>query len=247
MLLYMARKGTVRLTRKIKNYASKAKSKTMGQLLKYAVRPPANQPHLFKRLGQKIQMYVSAAGAIAYAGTDSGFAISSMSADSLTGCYQFGWSHSFSLDNVVGYQDFTNLFDRYKIVAVKYKIMFQCNNAQVQGSQVLPILHYVKDEDDVAIPTALSSINQKALCKVKVLGATTMMSYYIKPKISKTIYNSALTSAYSVDKAPYINATYPSAPHYGIKAWVNQVYAVAANNTAITVEPVYYISCRDPQ
>lgn len=240
----MPRKGVIRGTRKIKNVA---KAKTMGKLLKYAVRPPISQAHLFKRLGEKTIIYVNGAGTVAYSGSDAGFAISSMSSDSLTGCYQFGWSHSFSLNNVVGNGDFTTLFDRYKIVAVKYKIMFQCNTAAVNGSQVLPILHYVKDEDDVTIPTSLSSINQKALCKVRVMGATTMISYYIKPKVAKAVYQSALLTAYSVDKAPYINSSYNSAPHYGIKAWMNQVYAVAANNTAITIEPVYYISCRDPQ
>lgn len=220
---------------------------SMGKLLKYSLSKVSNKPHLFKRLGQKTIVYVNGAGTIAYSGSDTGFAISSMTADQLTGCYQFGWSHTFSLNNVLGTTDFTNLFDRYKITGVKYKIMFQCNTAAVQGSQVLPILHYVKDEDDNNIPSSLNDINQKQLCKVKVMGATTMISYFIKPKVAKDIYQSAIATSYAVEKAPYINSTYATTPHYGLKAWMNQVYAVAANNTAVTIEPVYYIACRDPQ
>lgn len=227
--------------------------KSYGKLMKYSSNLSfKNMPHHFKRLGKKTIIYVTGAGTIGWSpatgsSQDTGLNISSVYADQLTGCYQFGWSHNFQLNNVVGNSDFINLFDRYRITGVKYRIMYQCNMAAVQTTAVLPIMHYVRDEDDSTAPTDLSDINQKELCKVKILGATTMVSYYIKPKVASDVYQGVASTGYAVKSAPYINSSFPTVQHYGIKVWLNQIYAVAANNTAITIEPVYYLSCRDPQ
>lgn len=226
----------------------KQMKRSYGGLLKMSnLKAIASLPHAFKRLGQKTTVWVNGAGSITSSTSDTGITFSSLTADNLAGCYQFGWSHNFQLGNVVGSTDFINFFDRYKISGIKYKIMFQSNTASVGGSSVLPIIHYCKDDDDATVPTALTDLNQKSNLKTRVLGSTTLISYYIKPAIAETVYQSGVASAYGVRRPMYINMTYPAVQHYGIKAWVNQVFATTANNVAITIEPEYYLVCRDPQ
>lgn len=210
----------------------------------------ANITHRFKRLGAKSIIYVAGSGVIGtngYPSNDTGLSLSAVSADSLTGCYQFGWSHDFRLINMSGSTEFTQLFDKYKITGIKYKIMYQCNDAQVAGSQVLPIIHYCVDSDDTTTPSNLGSVQERANTKVKVLGNTQTVSFFVRPKVAATLYQSAISSGYEVRKAPFINSSYPSIPHYGVKIWLNNVYMVTANNTAFTIEPTYYLALKDVQ
>jgi hypothetical protein len=228
--------------RKFRRYRRKAR--------KTNIRAIVNKTHMFKRFGIKSIIFINGVGSISSAGqpsTDSGLTLSSVTADSLTGCYQFGWSHQFALINSLQYNEFTQLFDKYKIVAVKYKIMYQCNQAAVAGSSVLPIIHYVSDSDDAAVPITYTDVTAKSSCRSKVLGNTQVVTMTIKPHVADEIYQSALTTAYGVRKAPYINTQYPSVPHYGVKVWMNNVLMAASNNTAITVEPTYILALRDVQ
>jgi len=77
------------------------------------------------------------------------------------------------------------------------------------------------------------------------MGNTQYVVQKIKPKVAGQIYQSAIATGYSVIKAPYINSTYSTVPHYGIKFWLNNVYMSSTNNTAITIEPEYIFACKD--
>lgn len=209
-----------------------------------------SKTHMFSRLGLKTIVYITGAGTIGSTGspsTDSQFTLSSVSADSLTGCYQFGFSHAFSLINCIQYNEFTALFDRYKIVGIKYKLMYQCNDAQVSGLQVLPIITYAHDLDDNAVPSVYTDVASKSLSKTRVMGNTQVIVTYIKPKIAGQLYQSAISTGYSVEKSQYINTAYPSVPHYGIKFWLNNVYMSGSNNTAFTIQPEYILAMKDVQ
>lgn len=212
--------------------------------------PISKRIHTFRRLGAKTIIYITGAGAISSQGspsTDSGFTLSSVLSDALTGCYQFGFSHNFQMVNVVQPTDLTQLFDRYKIVGVKYRVYYHCNDAAVQGLQVLPLVHYSMDTDDSAAPTNLETVQAKGDCKTKVLGNNQYIQAYIKPKVAIPVYRTGASNAYDVERSKWINSSYTDVQHYGIKFWLNQVYMASSNNTAITIEPVYYIRCMDSQ
>jgi len=240
---FSSRKTGRRATRKFNRRSTRSKR----TLKKTKI---ANLTHRFRRLGAKSIIYISGAGSVGsngYPNNDTGLSVSSVAADTLTGCYQFGWSHEFKLANMVGSTEFTSLFDKYKITGIKYKIMYQCNDAAVQGSQVLPIIHYAVDSDDSSTPSTLGAVQERANCKSTVLGNTQVISFFFKPKVATMVYNGVASTGYAVSKSPYINSSYPSVPHYGVKIWMNNVYMVTSNNTAITVEPTYYLALRDPQ
>lgn len=236
----MARTMKSKKTYKKRAYKRKAK----------LYRAIANNTHRFRRNGTKSIIYVSGPGAVGSNGhpsNDTGLSLSAVSADNLTACYQFGWSHDFRLVNAVGSTEFTSLFDKYKITGIKYKIMYQCNDAQVAGSQVLPIIHYAVDTDDTSTPASLTAVQERSNVKTKVLGNTQTISFFLRPKVASSLYQSSISTGYAVTKAPYINSTYSSVPHYGVKVWMNNVYMVTANNTAITIEPTYYLALKDVQ
>lgn len=236
----MARTMKSKQTYKKRAYKRKAK----------LYRSIANSTHRFRRLGTKSIIYVAGAGTIGQNGhpsNDTGLSLSAVSADNLSACYQFGWSHDFRLVNAVGSTEFTTLFDKYKITGIKYKIMYQCNDAQVAGSQVLPIIHYAVDTDDSSTPASLTAVQERSNTKSKVFGNTQTISFFLRPKVAASLYQSSISTGYEVKKAPYINSSYASIPHYGVKVWMNNVYMVTANNTAITIEPTYYLALKDVQ
>jgi len=83
--------------------------------------------------------------------------------------------------------------------------MYQCNQASVAGSSVLPIIHYVSDSDDAAAPVIYTDVTSKSTCRTKVMGNTQTISMYVKPHVADEIYNNTISTAYGVRKAPYIN------------------------------------------
>lgn len=229
---------------KIRKFKSRA-----GKATRWLTTIP-NRTHMFRRVGVKTMIYVTGAGTITYVGDpglDSGITLSTVYSDTITNFYQFGWSHNFRLQNVLAPTDFTNLYDRYKIVGVKYRIFYHQNQAQVQGAQMLPLMHFSLDSDDSTAPGSLSAVSAKGDCKTKVLGNQQYIQMYIRPKVAGSLYQSGVTAAYDVEKSKWINSTYPAVEHYGIKTWLNNVYMAVGVNTAISIEPVYYIACKDSQ
>lgn len=243
----MAPKGAKSLRTMQKSKIRKFKSK-FAKATQW-LRTIPNRTHMFRRIGARTLIYANGVGSIAVSGTpftDSGITLSSVSSDVLTGCYQFGWSHYFSLNNITTTSDFTSLFDRYKIVGVKYRIYYHQNSADVSGGQLLPMIQYSIDNDDAAAPSSIASITSRGDCKTKILGGQQYISLYIRPKVATTAFQSGVSSAYAVDKAKWINSAYPNVEHYGIKVWCNNVFLNSTNtNHAFSIEPVYYLAMRD--
>jgi len=203
--------------------------------------------YVFRRQGLLMRITQSGLNTINSAtdGNGSMFTLAS-AADSMTNTIQWGNSFVFKLSSIVDQNDFVNLFDRYKIVGVKLKIMYQAESASAGGLGVLPIFNYAIDNDDAAIPSSLNTIMSKQRSKSVVLTANRPISIYVKPKVAVAVYQSLLTG-YSSQSSQFINATYPDVQHYGLKTWINNFYAPGGANNQITIQPTYYIACRDPQ
>lgn len=207
-----------------------------------------NRVHMFKRMGQISRITVTGVGAIGNSGFDGNGSqfLTGVTADSMANNYQFGASYVFKLSSVIDSGDFTQLYDKYKITGIKVRIMWQCNQAGVSGTAVLPILSYSVDHDDAALPSSLYQITTKGTSKVKVLGQRNYVDVYIRPKVAGALYQSLLTG-YSSVKAPFINSTYPDVQHYGLKFWLNNVYMAAGINNQFEIQPTYYIACKESQ
>lgn len=212
----------------------------------------ASRTHLFRRLGQPMRLYQSGQNTWAIGGYDGtgSLQVGALGSDGLTNTVQLGASFQFKLESVQTPSDFTTLFDRYKILGVKLKFMYQCDSASVGGLNIMPIINYCYDNDDASVPSSSATVIQKGACKTRVLTANREFSVYIKPKVANAIYQTGVSSvipAYSSSNAPWINCDYMSAPHYGLKMWINNLYSPLGANNQITIQPVYYLALKDSQ
>lgn len=220
----------------------------------YRKRKFVTQTHLIRRQGALIRITQTGnagtpATAITLPASGNGScAISAVGSDNMANTVQFGNSYVFKLSSVIDYTDMTALFDRYKIVGVKLKIMYQASEATPGGAGVLPIFNYAWDYDDSNVPSGLTVVNTKASARSLVLSANRPVSVFIKCKVPTTINNPAnIDSGFAVARPMWINAAYPDCSHFGFKTWVNNFYAPTGANNQITVQPTYYLALKDPQ
>lgn len=164
--------------------------------------------------------------------------------------YRFGAVCYFKLSNVLQASDLTALYDRYKIVGIKWKIIPLSNMASVNGQGLIPTMLYKVDYDDTATPILDQDLRVKAGCKEVRLDRP--RSIYFKPKIADTVLGSSGSAAFAVPRnTPYLNMSYPDVPHYGLKLFFRDVNLSSSTgssiNTCFRVETTYYVACKDPQ
>lgn len=169
------------------------------------------------------------------------------------GLYNFGAVGYFKLTNVLQYTDLTALYDRYKINAIKWKIIPASNMASVNGQGLIPSMVYHVDYDDDATPSSDADVRVKAGAKEVRLDRP--RTIFFKPKLANMIAGASIaptsSTALSVPmNSQYINCTYPAVPHYGLKMFfrnVNLMPGSSAINTQFRVETTYFLSLKDPQ
>lgn len=166
----------------------------------------------------------------------------------LVGYYDVGLSQWFQLSDLPSYSDFTSLYDRYRITGVKLKITYLSNQAAVNSLSVLPVLNYAIDYDDNSVPSSESTMQEKQDVKTKVLLANKPISIYIKnPKVQAAVLNNAGTFDAAMVTNGFVNCTYPTTKHNGLKMWISSIYSNAGSQCALRIVPTYYLALKDPQ
>lgn len=168
-------------------------------------------------------------------------------AGALTGCWDFTMASQFQLSSVIDAADLTSLYDRYKIVGVSLKIHYLHNSSFIPGQANLPTLYYAFDGDDANVPATPTDVAVKGYCKSRVLNANRPTVVYIKPRITKEIYNSPLTTGFSSEKACWLDCASSGIPHFGLKMAITDWVGGADNNNALRIQPTYYLQLRDTQ
>lgn len=160
-----------------------------------------------------------------------------------------GFAFQFNLSSLPNVAEFSNLFDRYKIMGVKLRVMFLQNSQDVGTSTTLsiPIIHYVYDCDDASSPTSESEMLQKNFLKTRRLDKP--FNYYLKPKATSEVFASPSSTGYAVSKAMWIDMNSPNIPHFGLKAWISNGQATPSSTVIgrFRIYATYYIALRDPQ
>lgn len=209
--------------------------------------------HMIKRLGEPIFCQNQASGipgilqpTLTQDGLGS-FTLGSITPDTtMTNSVSFGMGASFQLKSVLDASDLTQLFDRYKIVGVKLKFLLQNNNADIGSSQMLPVMYVAFDGDDANVPVTYDQVLSKSYCKTHILTGNRELKAYYKPRITKEVYNSPLTTGYTSEKACWIDCNSSGIPHYGVKFWIAN-WNISTVNQVLRVQPVYYLALKDPQ
>lgn len=152
----------------------------------------------------------------------SGNIVTSVTSDTFTN--QF-----FALSSVPNYTEFTNLYDQYKINAVKVTLIPRGNTAEITASSGASTVFQgqsvgvfsVIDYDDTAV---LANINEACQYQnMKMTRATQQHSRYLKPRfnlLSVTNQGTGATGA-SQNTRGWLDCDYINVPHYGVK-WALQ-------------------------
>lgn len=153
-------------------------------------------------------------------------------------------------DLATSINEYTALFDRYKLNAVKVTWVIGVNCAyEGSGGSFLPRIHTAIDYDDSNPPLTLDDLMQYTSYKMSSFtGSKLKISRYIKPRMAGLVYKSGISNAYSVLKPSWVDLTSADVPHYGIKYCIE---TGGANGTAppaatlISQYRTYYFQVRD--
>jgi len=215
-----------------------------------------SKSHIFKRVCNVVQITNTGRGLPIITTTTGGWQIGNYATSAFGTTTQFGLSASFRLNDVTNPSEFTALFDRYKIVGVKLKYMYQSTTSTNSGvvSNVFPIINVAFDGDDATLPSSEVEVQQKGYCKTHLLTPTRPFKTYWTPRVDKTIYSAGALPAYTSERSCWIDCNSSLVEHYGLKAWITSwpfdSSILGSEQSAwgeLTIQPTYYLAFKDSQ
>lgn len=144
-----------------------------------------------------------------------------------------GWN--FSLNDLPGYTELTNLFDYYKITGVLVRVMpykqTDSNSTGSTNNSYNPPIFYAVDHSDNAAPTAVSQILEYEDHKIAQLW--TGFKVFVRPKFA---------DATSAMRDGWVACDNTSQNWYGLKLAIPPCGA-----TQMYVTMTYYVKFKDPK
>lgn len=163
------------------------------------------------------------------------------------GTFDIPFAMRFSLAQILGASDITNFCDRYKLTKSVIRIYFNSNVNSLLSPSSLPQLSYCVDSDDAGLPTT-ASLREKMGTKIKYFNTRNMIQITVYPKPTTEVYSNGIVTAYSPGKSMWLNTTYPSVEHYGLKGILQNVNLPAsANSIGFKYDVTHTILGRDFQ
>lgn len=149
--------------------------------------------------------------------------------------------HTFALDQLPTFSEFINLYDQYRICAVKMKIFPSFNMNQVTGTAALAngitdlgrVWTVIDHDDDTAFPASAAGLDAiREYQNVKCTRGNRIHSRYFKPSCLTDIQDSGGATAAAPKFKQWISTQNPSVPHYAIKIFYD---SDVSNGSAFTV------------
>nr|WAE42873.1 MAG: capsid protein [Cressdnaviricota sp.] len=154
---------------------------------------------------------------------------------------------TFKLSDVPNAADFTNLFDQYRIVAVKCRFYPQSNsfNAVISGTpNYSGMFYYTIDHDDSGTLSSLAAALEYNSCKMT--NVYHPISVFFRPKIASTAIDSsaAVQPALIGGRSPWLDCDYNNIQHYALKTIWGQSIGLITNMLPVFT---YYMQFKDPK
>lgn len=163
-------------------------------------------------------------------------------------------SFDFKLQNVEGYNEFTTMFDQYKIRKVVMKLQLISNpdaayplnttqsSAIANGVNWFPKFWYVRDYDSVDTET-IAEMKQRCDAKFFVMKPNKEYSIVISPKVLVQTYRTATSTGYA-PKPLWIDCAQSDVPHYGLHTVIDALGLDPAGDTEFKIrwEVKYYLA-----
>lgn len=148
---------------------------------------------------------------------------------------------SFKLTDVVNSSEFTTLFDQYRINKVAVVLTPHGNSAELANLN-RPILYSRVDYDDV---TGYANVNEMMESpNVRSSVGTSKHSVVLRPAVAVPLYQSGVTFAYGPKWKQWVDCSYPSVPHYGVKFYWDAAGTISTSQI-YSVRITFYLSFRN--
>lgn len=160
--------------------------------------------------------------------------------DAITG--QYLTAVAFRLQDVTGYADLVQLFDAYRIMAIKFTLIPMQNVYEDPATQ-MPQIVMAADYDDQSNPANIENMLQRAGAKMTAFNKP--VSKYIKPAVAAEAFISLLAggTGYMQKRNQWINTENSDVKHYGIK-WAFQ--ADGSQVIRYQSKVTYYLQFKQP-
>jgi len=172
---------------------------------------------------------------------------------------EYGKGEAFTFDSIRAYNEFSALYDRYRITCVQMQITLVTNpsstwstndpltaGAKAQTTNWFPKFWYVKDYDDASAPS-LASMRERSNVKNFVLRPNKTFKLNIRPAILNQTYRTLTSTGYSPHWKQWIDMQQTDVPHYGLK-WVLDTQGLDPNDILpfkLRIEYKYFFTCKD--
>lgn len=169
-----------------------------------------------------------------------------------SGQAQFPMTFTASLENVIAYQEFTALFNEYRIAKVEMKIeMLMATSYQFAPSAApapfLPELFYRYDPNDDTVPPNFLDLCQSANVGQHGFATGNALNMSCVPRPAMAMYTSVLANAYATPpKGIWMDTTSPSssAKYYAWKYWWRNWNFQGGTGIQFRMTPIYYLDFR---
>lgn len=146
--------------------------------------------------------------------------------------------YNFSLSDLPNYTEFTNLYDQYKINAVKICFIPQqtMSNSLSTANSAQAYVRFFSaiDYDDTTV-TGPDDLRQYQNCKYTPI--------YRRHK--RFIYKPKIVDSSSYTLSPWISTTAPSANYFGLKVAVEPTDSTVLSSFTYTIEAKFYMSFKN--
>ena len=155
------------------------------------------------------------------------------------------YSFYFRLQNVTGYTDFTNLYDQYKIRAVKVSFIPMVNVTTADQSGYASLIYSTYDFNGTDINPTRNQIREYQYCKWSPYGK--IHKRYFFPRTIESVSGLAPSgSTTKVGPQNWISTASPEVRYHGLLVSVANVPSIVDEDIPIyKIEVKYYLSFKN--
>lgn len=147
----------------------------------------------------------------------------------------------FRLNAVSGYQDFTALYDMYKIRAVKVSFIPIMNITTATESGYASLIYTTYDFNGESSSPSRNQIREYQYCKWSPYGK--IHKRYFFPRITEFV--TGTSQGTKVGPQNWLSTAHPDIPYHGLIINVANVPSIPENEPLYKVEVKYYLSFKN--
>ncbi len=165
---------------------------------------------------------------------NSGFLLLSTSA--LQTINWFSLAIGFCLNDVPGSSEFTNPFERYRLVGVDVVLTpantYSAAPTLAGNGAAFGMIHSVVDYNDYGVPAAsqagIAALRERPSYRTQNLFSGRPYQWFVKPRVAMPAYAAGAFTAYANMASPWVDTISPDVQHYGIKYVFEMANSTAA-------------------